>query len=47
MLHILKFHFATMEYDKGSIWRHLSFIVATCNSSDSMYKVSGTFLNSK
>lgn len=47
MLHILKFLFATLAYDKGSIWSLLSFLVATCNSGDSMYKVSGTLLNSK
>lgn len=47
MLYVLKFYFATLEYDKRNIWSLLSFIVATCNAGDSMYKVSGTFLNSK
>lgn len=36
-----------LEYDKGNIWSLLSFTVATCNSGDSIYKMSGTFLNSK
>lgn len=47
MSHILKFYFPTLEYDKRNIWSLLSFIAPTCNSGGSLFKMSGTYLNSK